>query len=72
MIQFHSRVKKVEQKRRIKRGWKDEKGNEQFEYEDMGWFMLMEGSWEYLYMGETKPSFDVGDDVIVTIERRQK
>ena len=69
MIQFHSRVKKIEQKKRIKRAWKvgDDVRTEE---EDMGWFMLMEGSWEYLYVGDAKPNFDIGDDVTVTIERR--
>jgi hypothetical protein len=70
-IKFYSKVKKIENKKRIKRGWKDGHGEEQFEYEDMGWFILLEGSWEYLYVGGEKPEgFSVGDEVEVIIQRK--
>jgi hypothetical protein len=72
MIKFYSKVKKIEYKKRTRRGWKDERGEEQFEYENMGWFMLLEGSWEYLYVGETAPEeLKVGDDVEVIIKRKE-
>jgi hypothetical protein len=70
VIKFYSKIKKIEQKKRIARGWKIGPGDDDanFEYENMGWFMLLEGSWEYLYIGDTEPaSFRVGDEVEVTI-----
>jgi len=72
MIKFYSRVKKIEPKKRIFRGWKNAHGEEKFEYEDMGWFMLLEGSWEYLYVGKESPEgLSVGDEVEVVIKRKE-
>lgn len=34
-----------------------------------GWYMLLEGSWEKLYVGMDKPDFAVGDRVKLTIEK---
>jgi hypothetical protein len=68
VIKFYSTVKKVEHKRRILRGWKDVNDKEQFEYEDMGWYLLLDGSWEYLHVGKDRPDFEVGQRVEVTIK----
>jgi hypothetical protein len=70
MIKFYSRIKKIERKKKVLRMWKRE-DKIHSEEEDMGWFMLLEGSWESLYIGETKPEeFKVGDRVEVTIARK--
>lgn len=69
-IKFKSRIAKLEERRRLVRGWKDEKGEDHFEYESQGWFMLLEGSWESIYVGDTKPlDFEKGNFVTVTIEK---
>jgi hypothetical protein len=71
-IAFYSNVKKIERKNRIKRAWKTgpNKENIETEKEDMGWFMLLEGSWEYLYVGNEPPkNLAVGDRVIVMITK---
>jgi len=74
MIKFYSRVHKIEHKRQLIRSWKTGKKTEEggdevkAEYKDIGWFMLLEGSWEYLYIGDEEPrGFKVGDEVEVTI-----
>lgn len=75
-IVFFSKVKNVEHKKRMVRAWKtgkkleDGKDEISTEYEDMGWFILLEGSWEYLYVGDTPPEdLAVGDKVVVTIAK---
>jgi hypothetical protein len=71
MIQFYSRVKKVERKSRLLRAWKV--GDEiKMEEQNLGWFILLEGSWEYLYVGNEEPAFSIGDDVAVTIVKRSE
>jgi hypothetical protein len=69
-IKFFSRIKKIEPRKRVLRAWKD--GEEiRTKEEDMGWFMLLEGSWESLYVGETQPEeFNIGDEVEVLIQRK--
>jgi hypothetical protein len=67
MIKFFSRIKKIEHVRRVKSAWRD--GDEiKTEYEDRGWYVLMEGSWEALYVGEEEPpGLKEGDDVEIII-----
>lgn len=38
----------------------------------LGWFAVFQGSHEALYVGETKPDWDVGDNVKITFERVSK
>ena len=33
----------------------------------MGWFILLEGSWEYLHIGYSKPELSPGDRINITI-----
>jgi hypothetical protein len=70
MIKFFSRIKKIEHVRKLKRAWKE--GTEiKTEYDDMGWYVLMEGSWEALYVGnEEPPELKEGDEVEVIIQRK--
>jgi hypothetical protein len=71
LIKFYSKVKELGPKKKVVRGWKDEHGDEQFKEKDLGWFMLLEGSWEALYVGETQPDgLAVGDEVEVIIQRK--
>jgi hypothetical protein len=67
-ISFRTTVRKVEFKRRMRRSWKQ--GDEVLsDWEDLGWFILLEGSWEYLYVGRTEPPFKPHDTVTVVITR---
>lgn len=34
-----------------------------------GWFVLLEGSWEALYLGPEKPGLVAGDKVKITLEK---
>jgi hypothetical protein len=69
MIKFYSKIKKVENKSRIKRAWKEE-DKICTEEENIGYYLLLEGSWEFLYIGEEEPELKVGDDVEIIIQRR--
>jgi len=70
MIKFFSRIKKIENVKRLKSAWRE--GDDiKTEYEDRGWFVLLEGSWEALYVGAEEPQgIRVGDDVEVIIRRK--
>jgi len=68
MIKFYSKVARLEHKKKIVRSWME---GEKFcsEEEDRGWFMLLDGSWESLYVGSEKPDgFAIGDEVEVIIQ----
>lgn len=77
-IKFFSRVKKVENKQRTvsarKTGRKTEDGKDEIETQtkNLGWFMLLEDSWESFYVGTTEPDFKIGDAVEVTIRKVQQ
>ena len=67
-MRFHSRIKKIEQKRRAVRGYVDQdSGQTMVEYEDIGWFIMLDGSWESWYVGKEQPDFKIGQAVSVTI-----
>jgi hypothetical protein len=40
-----------------------------FTERNLGWFLAMEGSYEALPLGPTKPTLEVGDKILVTIEK---
>ena len=66
VIKFRTRVKRCERRTRIKRAWKI--GEEvRTESEDLGWAILLEGSYEWLFVGEEEPGFAVGDVVQISI-----
>jgi hypothetical protein len=68
MIKFKTRVKRLERKKRLKRATKV--GDSiKTEEEDLGWAILLEGSWEWLFIGEDDANMKVGDEVEVTIAR---
>jgi len=70
MIKFYSRIKEISERQRLVRAWKE--GDEsRTEMKNMGYYMLLEGSWESLYVGETKPDgLEVGDEVEIIIQRK--
>ena len=71
MIKFYSKVKKIEQKKSLVRAWKVGPDEVKTEHENLGWFVLLEGSWEFLYVGEVEPEgFQVGDEIEVILQRK--
>jgi hypothetical protein len=63
---FHSTILKIEEKSRVVRAWKD--GDDvKTDMENLGWYILLEGSREGLFVGLEKPEFMVGQRVTVTI-----
>jgi len=40
-----------------------------FEKESLGWFVHFEGSYEAIYLGDSRPNFNPGDKVKVTFEK---
>ena len=69
-IRFKSTVLKLEEKSRVTSGH-TVNGEAVFNSENLGWFLLLEGSWEPLYGCSNKPDFQIGDRVTVTIEKAQ-
>src|SRR5262252_1980401 len=63
---FKTRVKKLEEKKQVTRGWKDAAGNSQFETERIGYGLLLEGSSEWIIFREPV-AFQVGQEVILVI-----
>jgi hypothetical protein len=68
-IVFYSRVLKLVNEQRTVRVVPAGDGNFEAVKEDLGWFMLLEGSSERLHVGMEKPEFAVGDRVKVTIAK---
>jgi hypothetical protein len=67
MIKFYSKIKELGPKKRISRAYMIDDRVE-CKMEDMGWYMLLEGSWESLYVGGSQPEgLNIGDEVEVII-----
>jgi hypothetical protein len=67
---FKSRVKSVKElKEKFNFRNVKYKGENKVEYDERskGYFINLEGSWESLYVGDEKPSFESGQEVLVTI-----
>lgn len=64
---FNLAVQDVRENSRIKRGFKDEKGDAKFEMESLGWFIVLEGNVS-LRVGDTKPDIVKGQRVKLTVE----
>jgi len=67
-IMYRSTIKRLDQRKEIIRGWKDEHGQAQFETRELGHGLVLEGSREALIFDE-KPPFEVGDKVEVIIRK---
>ncbi len=65
-LKFISRVIAIEEKFRDK--WIGGVGEEaKFESLSQGWFIGLEGSYEYIYAGTTRPNIKVGDIATIRI-----
>lgn len=63
----HIKVKKNELVKRAVRVYKVEgKEEPEVEYESLGWFVLLDGSLEHLFLGHEKP--ELGNWVKITVE----
>ena len=66
-IAFYSRVKLIRRlDKRVYLGGSGETA--QFGADDMGYFVLLEGSHEAIHVGFEKPEFRIGDRIKVTME----
>lgn len=78
LLTFPAKIVKVEHKTRAlsahKTGIINEDGtaNVKIEYEDMGWFVQLERSWESLYVGMNKPDLETGQTMVVTMRAEVK
>ena len=67
---FKATVLKMVEEFRHDNWRKDDNGETTCDKISLGWFVLLSGSHEKLYMGEHKPDdLKVGDQVRITIER---
>lgn len=71
MIRFETTVKRVESRSHIVRGYKKD-GESVFDTENLGWFIVLTGSWEALYVGQEPPDLKVGDRVEVIIRAKDQ
>lgn len=65
---YYTSVAKIETRKRIKRGWKDDKGDSHFDEQDLGWVLQCAGSLEALHIGDEGLDWLVGQKLKVTIE----
>ena len=66
---IYSKVIGVSKKEHLKRQWM-ENNETKSKYEDLGWFILLEGSHEWLYVGGEKPELQPHDEVEIRITRK--
>jgi len=67
-IAFYSKVVSIES--HIREVYDHGIGEEaRFRHDNLGYFMLLEGSYEALHIGFTTPVFKIGDRVKITIEK---
>jgi len=67
-IMYRSKVKRLDERKQVVRGWKNKDGQAEFETEVLGHGLVLEGSRECIVFNE-KPPFEVGDLVEVTIRK---
>ena len=71
-----TKVEKLERKRKALRSVKTGEINEQgkpiyeVEWEDTGWFVLFEGSHEYIHLGFDEPIWKVGQEIEITMRAK--
>jgi len=67
-VSISTRVNKLEQ--RFRSEWAGGIGKDATYNEIcLGWFIHLEGSWEMLYVGYSKPDLNPGDMVRITLEK---
>lgn len=69
IVKIPTKIRKIEEKKRIKKAWRDNQDQVHTEEENLGWAILMEGSLEWLFIGYEKPDLEVGDPITIIIER---
>jgi len=70
IYRIHTKVAQIRELK-AKRWIKGAGPESEFEEYSMGWYLFLEGSWEGLSVGDTKPLLEKGDKVMITIERRE-
>lgn len=64
----HSRLKKIFHHARVVRTWIEGEHTYQ-ELEPVGYFIVIEGSYEALFVGTEEPELKPGDQIRISIER---
>lgn len=65
---FNTTVKAIT-KEKLLLGARVVNGETVMEFTEIGWFILLHGSGEKLYIGEEQPLLEIDDHVTVTIEK---
>ena len=65
--QFKTRVLKIEKKKRAVKARKISDDNIDVEYEDLGWYVLLEGAVISIAIGSEKPDLLEGQNVMLVI-----
>ena len=66
---IQTKVTRVERRSHVSRSWKQGEEVVQ-EIEDLGWFVVLEGSRGALFLGMEKPNLSVGQEVDIIIRPR--
>lgn len=67
-IVVFSKVRNLEEA--FERRWDGGTGpNAIFRNHSLGWYLYLEGSYEAIYVGDTKPPFNVGDKIKISFEK---
>lgn len=67
-FRIYSRVAKIHELK--SKRWVRGAGNSaEFREESLGWYFFLEGSWEGLHVGTTRPNLEVGDKVVISIRK---
>jgi hypothetical protein len=64
---FHTRVVKLEQKSKLLRSIKAKDGEIHNEYENMGWYVLLDGMLDSIWISMEKPDLEINQKVKFTI-----
>lgn len=68
IYKINTTVKSVEFLHRNVRGYLGLDGKAVTDTEPLGWYVCFEGSWERIYLGDTKPVLVKGQKVEITIK----
>lgn len=70
ILRIPTRVKKLEE-HFTQKNWRKDGNDTLFDNVSLGWYVLMEGSREHLFVGPTKPEgLEVGDTVFIIIAKK--
>jgi len=68
-VTLKTKIEKIEEKFHQFNWRHDEQGQTTYDRLSLGWYIQFEGSSESLHLFDTKPPWQVGDDVTITFER---